>query len=208
MNLIRKSDRYKKLYKLSNRCAYFQTRNTDKANGMFSDIDNEINSLIKEGVDFSFDCAGKIYQCPVNKFEGYFRPLFKMATHKKIAFVQADDTHAVDFDVPLGTAIYSVSEGVITALRTDNDHGGNDPEFAGLDNYVYIYNKLENRMFCYRHLEKFGELLYCNKTIKEGEMLGKVGMTGYVVTPHLHFVIYEFKKNEKIILKSLPIRFV
>ena len=207
-NLIRKSDKFKRLYHLSDKCAYYQTRNIDKANEISKDFDFEISSLILKGIDFSFECKGKNYQCPIKNFKEYFRPLFKMSTHRKIVEVRADDSNAVDFDVPLGTEVFSVSNGIITALKTDSLEGGNDKEFAGLDNYVYVFNDKENRMFCYRHLEKNRELLYLNKKIYEGELLGKVGMTGYVITPHLHFAIYDFNKNRKIILKSLPIRFL
>ena len=201
-------DLYNHIYKLSKKGARLQTKNLGKAEIYFKKIDQEIQSLINKGLFFNLICNKKKYNLPVKINEiSHFRPFFKMATHKLIIEVEADDTHAVDFDVPLGTNVYSVSDGIVAAVSYDSIIGGNDISFAGKDNYLYIFNKVENIMFCYRHLEKFNNIAL-NSKIKKGELIGKVGLTGYVITPHLHFVIYKFDKNKKIKLKSLKIKFV
>ena len=138
--------RYKKLYDLSNRCAYLQTHDLEKSESLLGDIDREVESLINSGVDFSFRCKGSIYKCPV-KYERFLRPLFKMETHRILPEVRADDTHAVDFDVPPGTEVFSVSDGIITALKKDSDQGGNDPAFSGMDNYVYVSMQMKKGFF-------------------------------------------------------------
>jgi murein DD-endopeptidase MepM/ murein hydrolase activator NlpD len=200
-------NKFRYLYKLCSKCAYYQTRDLEKANSYNYEIDFEVEKLIKNGVTFSFYCNGKKYDNPIKTIEKYFRPLFNLSTHRKIIEVQADDTHAVDFDVPQGTDVFSVSNGIITSLKMDSSEGGNDPSYAGKDNYIYIYNRIEERIYCYRHLEKNANLFH-NMYIKEGQYLGKVGLTGYIVSPHLHFVIYKYNENKKIILKSMPIKFI
>jgi len=72
---------------------------------------------------------------------------------------------------------------------------------------ITTYNEKENRIYCYRHLERFSNLKL-NSLIKKGMLLGRIGLTGYVITPHLHFVIYEIDKKGKYLLKSIPIKFI
>jgi Peptidase family M23 len=201
------NDEYKKLYKLSDKCAKLQTKNFKKAETLFNKIDAEVNALKQKKMRFELVCNGTEYGLPV-RMEGlsYFRPLFKMETHRLIKEVSADDTNAVDFDLPLGTEVFSVSSGVVTALQCTSVEGGNDEKFAGKDNYLYIYNKVSGLVFCYRHLERFNGFSV-GSVIAKGDKIGKVGLTGYVITPHLHFAIYSFDKTEEIILKSLPIKF-
>lgn len=171
-------------------------------------IDNEINKLKALKTDFKFKCLNRIYNNPIDINEtSYFRPLFKMSTHARIKEAGSDDTNAVDFDVPLGTNIYSAGDGIVSALQSDCTAGGNDPALAGKDNYLYIYSSKEKLIFCYRHLDPFNNIKL-NDKIRKGDLLGRVGLTGYAVSPHLHFVIYEITENENYKLKSLKIEFV
>jgi hypothetical protein len=200
-------DEYKKLYKLSDKCAKLQTKDLTGAEIISEKIDKEVKKLKDKQKSFNLFCNNTVYNPPV-KIDNmeYFRPLFKMETHRLLKEVSADDSYAVDFDVPAGTEVYAVQSGVVTALQDKSVEGGNDKKFSGKDNYLYIYNEETKLMFCYRHLEKF-ENISLKNNIKKGELIGRVGVTGYVITPHLHFVIYDFHKNRKIILKSLPIKF-
>jgi len=127
---------FKKLIDISNKCASYQTKNLSKSEALFLLIDQEVNKLKNAGINFSFECGGIKYSLPLNIENIFFRPLFKMATHAKIKEANADDTHAVDFDVPVGTEVYSVSDGIVTAIQSDSSTGGNNKEFAGKDNYL------------------------------------------------------------------------
>lgn len=198
---------YNNLYLFCKKAAAGQTENSAGPEAFFNRIDEEVDRLKAEGYLFLLGCNGKVYNLPFPlESIPYFRPLFAMATHRLLPEVQADDTHAVDFDIPLGSKVYAVEEGVVTAMANTNTAGGNNPDFAGLDNYLYIYNKEKNLMFCYRHLAPFNHIKLHQK-IQKGTYLGDVGLTGYVITPHLHFAVYRYCPGKKIILKSLKIRF-
>ena len=198
---------FQKLLHYSRKCAQLQTKDVKIAEKYNDLIDGEVLLLKEKGFDFSFYCGGIKYSCPVSADAPYIRPLFCMSTHKKIAEAKADDTHALDFDVPSDTGIYSVSDGIVSAIQCDSVSGGNSPLFAGKDNFLYIFNREKNRICCYRHLAPFDNF-QLNQTVKKGELLGHTGMTGYVITPHLHFAIYRIKKKSKYILESMKIKFV
>lgn len=202
-----KNEKYlRKLLKYSNKASRIQIRNKIEAEKYLLLLDNEVNKLKENNFKFLLSCDGLTYQNPIAKDTKYFRPLFAMKTHKKIKEAKADDTNAVDFDVPSGTKIYAVESGIITVIKTDGKVGGNNPNYAGEDNYIYIYNASQNKIYCYRHIDSDSSIAK-NSMIHKGQFLGLVGMTGYTITPHLHFVIYSIYKNAKYILKSLPIKF-
>jgi hypothetical protein len=198
---------FSKLLKYSGKCAKLQTINLNNADAYLPLIDKEVNKLKGLGIDFKFKCKNKIYSSPVNCHAEHFRPLFKMATHAKIKEARADDSNAVDFDVPVGTEVFAVESGVITAIQSDSNIGGNDPIYSGKDNYLYVINKKENLIFCYRHLESSNKFSV-NNYIGKGMLIGRVGLTGYVISPHLHFAVYEINLNKKYILESIPIIFI
>lgn len=198
---------YRKLYRLASRCAKLQTKNLEKAEEYGKKIDLEVDRLKDRGASFRLVCNRESFELPLKLEElPYFRPLFKMKTHRKLPEVGADDRQAVDFDVPFGTNIYSVEAGVITAIQSTATVGGNSESYQGMDNYIYIYNSARNLIFCYRHLARFDHLKEGDYIVK-GQYLGKTGKTGYILTPHLHFAVYHYSPLTLYPLQSLPIKF-
>ncbi len=192
---------------LSNKIAKYQNNYNKDNPDILKLMDKKVKALFKKYI-LKLRILNKIYDLPL-KPENllYFRPIFKMKTHCKIPEVKADDRNAIDFDVPENSPVFSVSDGIITALKTDSEIGGNNPSFAGMDNYVYIHNLENNLIFCYRHLKKSSNL-YLKQYIKKGELIGFTGNTGYIITPHLHFVVYKYMPCEEYLLKSLKIKFI
>lgn len=198
---------YSKLYKISNTIARLQTSQKEKADRLMPLLDKKVTMLRNKGYFFNLRCNKKTYPLPVNIEDAdYFRPLFALSTHKKLPEVNADDTHAIDFDVPVGTDVIAIEDGIVTAIQHDSTAGGNDPEYAGMDNYLYVLHQESGLMFCYRHLAPFTGYTV-NSRVKKGTVLGRVGLTGYVVTPHLHFALYVYRPGTRYILQSLKLRF-
>lgn len=192
---------------LSNRIAYFQNRYNKDNDKFLRLMDQKIKNILKK-YELKLKIKNNIYDLPVKiKDIKYFRPIFKMNTHCKIEEAKADDSYAIDFDVPENTSVFSVDSGFIIALKRDSDFGGNNKEFAGLDNYMYIKNIESNLIFCYRHLDR-SESFKINQFVKKGDFLGKTANTGYIITPHLHFVVYEYNPYGKYLLKSIKIKII
>ncbi|MBN2546496.1 MAG: M23 family metallopeptidase [Spirochaetes bacterium] len=189
----------------SKKGAKLQTVDLKKAEKYFKLLDETLIELLKYHNTIKLKCKNQIYDLPVSFKYEYFRPFFKMATHRKIKEVNADDTNAVDFDIPLNSEVRSVSDGIITAINKNNTCGENDPSLAGKDNYIYIYDKNQNKIYCYRHVKPLQEI-NLNSQVKKNQVLGHVDNTGYSITPHLHFVIYKIKNNGCFRLKSEKIK--
>ena len=85
----------------------------------------------------------------------------------------------VDFSAPLGTPIIAAGNGVIKKFG----------RLRGFGNYVFIQH---NRDYgtAYGHLHRYAKNLCHGKTVKQGDIIGYVGMTGLATGPHLHYEIH------------------
>lgn len=196
-----------KFFYYSKRIAKFQVKDLKRAEKYCLLLDKVIAGIKVAFNDIKLSCDSKIYDLPVSIESYYFRPLFKMATHKKLKEVQADDSYAVDFDVPISSRVKSVSSGKVVAINKDGEYALNSSNLVGKDNYVYVYNEQDKKIFCYRHI-KPNENINLWSYIKTGEEIGEVDNSGYSITSHLHFVIYDVKNEGIYRLKSKKIKFI
>ena len=82
----------------------------------------------------------------------------------------------VDYAAPAGTPVVAIGDGVII------DKGYNHA--AG--NYIKIrHNSVYTT--AYNHFSRFGKDMAKGKRVKQGEVIGYVGATGYATGPHLDF---------------------
>ncbi|MEM9981426.1 MAG: peptidoglycan DD-metalloendopeptidase family protein [Bacteroidota bacterium] len=87
--------------------------------------------------------------------------------------------YGIDLALPVGENVYSVFDGIIRISSYNGGYG----------NFVVIRHKngLET---LYGHLSKLR--VKVGDEIKAGEIIGKIGSTGYSTGPHLHFsVLYQ-----------------
>ncbi|MDR2488301.1 MAG: peptidoglycan DD-metalloendopeptidase family protein [Desulfovibrio sp.] len=92
---------------------------------------------------------------------------------------------AVDYAAPTGTPVKAIGSGVVTFRGWGN----------GAGNYVALKhaNGYESM---YLHLSGFAKKLQKGSGVKQGEVIGYVGSTGYATGPHLDF---RMKKNGQFI---------
>jgi murein DD-endopeptidase MepM/ murein hydrolase activator NlpD len=90
----------------------------------------------------------------------------------------------IDYAAPTGTPVSAVADGVVTFK------GWN----AGYGNFVEIKHQM-GYVTTYGHLSRFGNI-YVGKRVKQGDVIGYVGMTGIATGPHLDFRV---KKNGQFI---------
>jgi len=85
----------------------------------------------------------------------------------------------VDFAAPIGTPVKVTSDGVVTSFGKQNGYGN-----------VIMINHQGRYTTVYGHLSRFAKGLKRGQRVKQGDLIGYVGMTGITSGPHLH---YEFK---------------
>jgi hypothetical protein len=98
----------------------------------------------------------------------------------------SNDTHAWDFRMPTGTPIVSAKDGVVRMARGDSVQGACDPKMAPYANYVVIDHGdgLETQ---YLHFSAV--TVAVGERVKQGQLIGFSGNTGWSCGPHLHFKV-------------------
>jgi murein DD-endopeptidase MepM/ murein hydrolase activator NlpD len=92
----------------------------------------------------------------------------------------------VDLSAPLGTPIHSVADGAISFAGRRGGYG----------NLVIVDHGLGYQTY-YAHLSEFEPGMTEGARVTRGDVIGRVGSTGYSTAPHLHF---ETRRDSKILL--------
>ncbi|MCM1370280.1 MAG: peptidoglycan DD-metalloendopeptidase family protein [Clostridium sp.] len=87
---------------------------------------------------------------------------------------------ALDISAPYGSKIYAANDGVVQTLGYIQSGAGRYI-VINHDNYTYTQ---------YNHLSAYASGLRVGQTVKKGQVIGYVGMTGYTTGPHLHFAVW------------------
>lgn len=87
----------------------------------------------------------------------------------------------VDYAAPTGTPVYSIGDGAVVKKGYQKNGGGN---------YINIkHNSVYTSQ--YMHLSKFAPGMAPGVKVKQGQLIGYVGMTGLATGPHLDFRMYK-----------------
>jgi len=98
------------------------------------------------------------------------------------------NAYAVDFEMPIGTAIYAARSGTVIDVVDQHNIGGPDPKYAKYGNQVVVFHS-DGTFAYYVHLKHGGAAVKYGQEIKEGDLIGYSGNTGQSKGPHLHFEI-------------------
>lgn len=85
----------------------------------------------------------------------------------------------VDFAAPMGTPVKATADGVVSFVGVQSGYG----------NVINLKHQ-SNLTTVYGHLSRYAKGLHNGSRIRQGDVIGYVGMTGLASGPHLH---YEFK---------------
>jgi len=88
--------------------------------------------------------------------------------------------HGVDYAAATGTPVYTIGDGFVIQKSYQPAGGGNFVKIK--HNSVYTTS--------YMHLSKFAQGLKVGAHVRQGEVIGYVGMTGLASGPHLDFRVY------------------
>ncbi|MDD4930451.1 MAG: peptidoglycan DD-metalloendopeptidase family protein [Gallionella sp.] len=89
----------------------------------------------------------------------------------------------VDFAAAIGTPVKATSDGQVSFRGTQNGYGN-----------VIMLKHQSNLSTVYGHLSRFASGLHNGQKVRQGDVIGYVGMTGLASGPHLH---YEFRINDQ-----------
>lgn len=126
---------------------------------------------------------------PVN----YLRISSHFSSHRLHPIKRKRMAHmGIDFELPLGAKVLAARSGQV--LRTGRTRG------AGIFVVLRHNNGLETY---YNHLESIALGIRAGVDVKDGQIIGRVGCTGYCTSPHLHFAV---KKNSRYVDPATMIR--
>lgn len=155
---------------------------------------NAIRNLQKGKIE---DDSSYVYSLPFEKkdkhllIQGYYSSF----SHK--------NRIAVDFKMRRGTKIAAARDGAVVRLKEDGNKGGLRREYRQFGNYVVIEHADGSRAG-YWHLKQNGVLVNVGDSVKQGQVIGLSGKTGYSALPHLHFIVWTNKNGQ---WQQIPTRF-
>jgi hypothetical protein len=100
----------------------------------------------------------------------------------------AQGAWAWDIGIGVGGEVAAPADGVIRMIRMDSTTGGCSNAYANDANYVVVdFGDGTEALFL--HLQANSTSLQVGQAVKQGDVVGKVGLTGWVCGAHLHFQI-------------------
>lgn len=93
---------------------------------------------------------------------------------------------AWDIGIPVGADVVAPADGVVRAIRMDSTRGGCDSSYINDANYVVI-DFGDGTDANFTHLQANSSDLAVGSAVRRGDVVGKVGLTGWVCGAHLHF---------------------
>lgn len=138
--------------------------------------------IIKEDTSF-------VYTLPFEKDKKHLlaQGYFSHFSHKERA--------ALDFKMKRGTPVCAARDGVVVRVKEDGDKGGWNKKYRPYGNVIVIQHADGSRAG-YWHLQYNGALVNMGDSIKQGQVIGLSGKTGYTLFPHLHFIVWRFNNNQ------------
>jgi murein DD-endopeptidase MepM/ murein hydrolase activator NlpD len=115
----------------------------------------------------------------------------------------AENRYGIDFAAEIGTPVLAARAGTVMELEAGYARSGaNNPDALGRANYVRILHD-DGTMGLYAHLDTGGVRVRIGQRVRQGEVIGLSGDTGYTSGPHLHFAV---QINRGMTLESIPFR--
>ena len=102
--------------------------------------------------------------------------------------------NAIDFIVAENTPVLAAADGIVTFVKDDSHIGGPSIEYWHNSNFIVIEHP-NGEYSRYDHLAHASALVRTRQYIKRGEVIARVGTTGFTYVPHLHFQVFIFVGN-------------
>lgn len=97
---------------------------------------------------------------------------------------------AWDIGIPQGADVSAPADGVVRLVKMDSTVGGCSSAYANDANYV-IVDFQDGTEALFLHLEAGSSPFVAGDAVSQGDVVGRVGLTGWVCGAHLHFQIQQ-----------------
>ena len=111
--------------------------------------------------------------------------------------------YAIDFAMPIGSAIHAAREGTVVNVAYRFHRGGFSPQMVDEANFVQILHD-DGTMAIYAHLQLDTVRVRPGQRVRRGEYIANSGNTGFSGGPHLHFVVLRNVGMQNV---SVPVTF-
>ncbi|MCI5210670.1 MAG: M23 family metallopeptidase [Candidatus Electrothrix sp. ATG2] len=113
--------------------------------------------------------------------------------------------YAYDFAMPVGTNVVASAGGVVSRIKQDSTLYGCDSTYANDGNYVVVDHG-NGKSTLYLHLQANSVPITVGSSVSKGQVIGKVGLSGWVCGAHLHFQLQQTCNSWW--CQSVPVTFV
>jgi murein DD-endopeptidase MepM/ murein hydrolase activator NlpD len=97
--------------------------------------------------------------------------------------------NAIDFIADEETPVLAAADGIVTFVKDDSNTGGSDPIYWNHTNFIVIMHP-NGEYSRYDHLRHTSSKVKIGQYVRAGEVIARLGMTGYTYLPHLHFQVF------------------
>lgn len=94
--------------------------------------------------------------------------------------------YSLDWGIPVGYEIVAARGGMVTSLKENSNSGGCSSAYKNDANFVTIQHA-DGTKTQYVHLQHQSVPVTVGQTVQRGQVIGRVGLTGWVCGAHLHY---------------------
>ena len=102
--------------------------------------------------------------------------------------------HAIDFLCDVHSEILAAHDGEVVWVKDESNKGGNNRSYWNDGNRIVIKHE-QGEYSAYEHLEYRGARVKVGDRVKQGDLIGYSGNTGYSLAPHLHMEVFRWTKE-------------
>lgn len=97
--------------------------------------------------------------------------------------------NALDFNMTIGNEVTAARDGIVIKVVENNNQACPERSCTQFNNYIIIYHN-DGTFSSYVHLKHNGSLVNEGDVVKENDLIGYSGDTGFTNGPHLHFMVF------------------
>jgi murein DD-endopeptidase MepM/ murein hydrolase activator NlpD len=148
---------------------------------------------------------GAVYRLPFE--EGHAFVVSQAHGGKLTSHNNRENLYAVDFAMPIGSAVTAARDGVVVDVTLRHREGGFSMSYIDKANTVAIVHD-DGTVAEYAHLSPGAEIVKPGQRVHAGDLIGYSGNTGYSSGPHLHFIVSRpVVTDGKVTRESVPVMF-